>query len=82
MIIDCITNKKYESEPCSHCRSEEIYVLHAINPMFPDDIDKDDVFCRCEKCRHIPRENGWDSPTKHFNNVQEAVDFWNKDNDR
>lgn len=79
MIIDCITNKKYESEPCWICGCEEIYVLHAINPMFPDDIDKDDVFCRCDKCRYIPCER-WDLPHKHFNNVQEAVDFWNKKN--
>lgn len=44
------------------------------------DIDKDYVFCRCEKCRYIPRET-WDLPSKDFNNVQEAVDFWNDKNE-
>jgi hypothetical protein len=81
MIIDLITGKTYKSEKCWHCGCEEIYVCHAVNPMFPNDIDKDDVFCRCNNCRYIPKENRWDSPTKHFNNVQEAVDFWNEKNE-
>lgn len=82
MIYDSITGKQYEANKCRMCGSEEIYVLHAINPEFPDDIDKDDVCCRCEKCRYIPKENEWDSPTKQFNNVQEAVDWWNEKNGR
>jgi hypothetical protein len=80
MINDVITGKEYKAKKCRFCGSEEIYVIHTVNPLFPDDIDKDDVFCRCEKCNYIPKIKGWDSPSKHFNNVQEAVDYWNEKN--
>ena len=81
MIKDIVTNTTYESEPCRYCGGTEIYVCHLPNPQFPDDISKDEVFCRCERCRHIPTEK-WDSPLKFFNNVKEAIDFWNKKNSR
>lgn len=80
MIYDSITGKQYEAKKCRMCGNEEIYVLHTVNPLFPDDIDKDDVFCRCEKCKYIPKGSKWDGLTNCFNNVQEAVDFWNEKN--
>jgi hypothetical protein len=77
MVIDKITGKTYNAAKCRLCGCEEIYVIHTINPEFLDDVDKDDVFCRCDKCRYVPSER-WYLPDKHFNNVKEAVDFWNK----
>ena len=79
MVIDKITGQTYSASKCRLCGCEEIYVIHTINDEFPDDVDKDDVFCRCDKCRYVPSER-WYLPDKHFNNVKEAVDFWNKKN--
>lgn len=81
MIIDIITNKTYKGKKCRSCGCEEIYVIHTANPNpeFSNDIDKDEVFCRCNKCRYIPAER-WDLPINVFYNVEEAIEFWNKIN--
>ena len=82
MIKDLITGKIYESKPCRYCRAEgaehEIFVVHTINNDFPDDVTKDEVYCRCNRCRNIPLESNWESNVKIFNDVPAAVDWWNK----
>ena len=82
MIKDIITGKTYESKPCMYCRAEgaehEIFVIHTVNNKFPDEVSKDEVYCRCNRCRNIPLESNWASAVKIHTNVEEAVDWWNK----
>lgn len=82
MIKDLITGKTYESKPCYLCRAEgaehEIFVVHTVNREFPDDVSKDEVYCRCNRCRNIPLESNWESSVKTFNNVDDAVNWWNE----
>ena len=82
MIKDLITGKTYESKPCYLCRAEsaehEIFVIHTVNREFPGDVSKDEVYCRCNRCRNIPLESNWESPVKTFNNVDDAVNWWNE----
>ena len=82
MVKDLITGKTYESKPCYHCRAEcaehEIFVIHTVNSEFPDDTSKDEVYCRCQRCRNVPLESNWASGVKIHTNVEEAVDWWNK----
>lgn len=75
MIKDHITGITYSGRNCPLCGSEDISVMHTVNPKFPDDMLKDLIDIRCEKCKYtIYKAEGFE----RFTTVEEAISAWNK----
>lgn len=82
MIKDLITKKEYEGKKCIFCGSDNIYILHTINKDFPNDIEKDYTYCRCESCRNsvLKDESQTQEKDRYFNSYQDAINMWNETN--
>lgn len=80
MIKDVITNKVYEGKSCSCCGSDEVYIIHSINEDYPNDAEKDGLYCRCENCRKsVTKQNKLATTPmeNYFIAVLDAINAWN-----
>ena len=82
MIKDLILNKEYEGRSCRFCKSDNVYIIHCVNKKYPDDPNKDHVYCRCSDCKTtvIKDDSKVENKDRYFENNQDAIEAWNEGN--